>query len=489
MGVTFQTNNRKLQSKYEAALAGLKRNTIRLYGYDEPVLIEGGHYQGIWLECGPMESAIYGLYAPEVALASHRIFFHHQRDDGYIPLRVTKTMANYSQVQTVVPIASTALEVYKLTGDEVFLTEAYEASLRYDEWLVKYRNTRGTGLVEAFCEWDTGHDNSPRFKGVPRKCPDNDARLCPEEGDVPYLAPDLSATLYGGRLSLAEMAELQGMPSEAEEWRVKAENVRRAILAYCFDPEDLCFYDLDKHDRFRRIKGDVVTRVLCEQVVDQELFEEIFKRHILNPEAFWTPYPLPSIAVNDPAFDHELPTNSWGGAAQCLTALRAPRWFEPYGKSAELTHMMKRWMQALWDSPGFQQQMNPWTGEFMATDDYSPAMCVLIDFLPRLYGVRKEGGRLEWNCRLPEDASFSVYRLDTPGGEAELRYQDGMAELKLEGTSLMKVSGSCRVVTNLDGELLELLGTESSPVQIEIRELERELRSWTVQPNERILTE
>jgi len=89
-----------------------------------------------------------------------------------------------------------------------------------------------------------------------------------------------------------------------------------------------------------RIRGDALTRVLCEHVVDQPMFERIYARHIKNPEGFWPPYPLPSIAVSDPTFVRDLPENSWGGASQALTALRAPRWFEHYGKSTDLKELM-----------------------------------------------------------------------------------------------------------------------------------------------------
>ena len=126
--------------------------------------------------------------------------------------------------------------------------------------------------------------------------------------------------------------------------------------------------------------------MLCEHVVDQDLFERIYSRHIKNPDAFWTPYPLPSIAVDDPLFVKRLPQNSWGGASQALTALRAPRLFEHYGKSEDLQHLMGQWVKAILACPYYMQQMNPWTGEFTdcKTRDYSPAMCVLIDFAERL---------------------------------------------------------------------------------------------------------
>ncbi len=373
-----------IQKKYKQALDGLAQNTRRVFEYDRPVLIEGGDYAGIWLECGPLESRVYGKHCPEAAEASHEIFFHYQRSDGYLPCHVRSCGPGTSQIQMVVPIAATALETAQLTGNEAFLQRAYDACVSWDQWLRRNRNTRETGLCEAFCEYDTGHDNSPRFHGIPKKCPQDDASRCADVAGLPYLAPDLSASVYGGRIALAKMADHLGMASEAEMWREKAEDLRLRIIAHCYDPEDQCFYDVDTDNQFIKVRGDVLTRVLGEHVVDQPMFEEIYTRHIRNPESFWTPYPLPSIAVDDPAFVTELPHNSWGGASQALTALRTPRWFDHYGKSDDLHHLMERWIEAILRAPSFMQQMNPWTGEFSTSSGYSPAMCVFIDFTERL---------------------------------------------------------------------------------------------------------
>lgn len=373
-----------VKAKYDEALKALEANTVHVFEYEKPVLIEGGNYQGIWLECGPLEGLVYGKLAPEIAKANHGVFFRHQREDGYIPYSVKVDQINASQIQMVVPIAATGLETAVLTQDEAFLTMTYAACSRWDNWLSKYRDTRGTGLCEVFCEYDTGHDNSPRFHGLPKYCLNDDAAICPPSDKLPYLAPDLSATVYGGRCALAQMAEHLGKSSEADMWQQKAEHIRQRIIEHCYDPEDQCFYDVDIDGNFVKIKGDVLTRVLGEHVVDQAMFEQIFTRHIKNPEAFWPPYPLPSIAINDPTFDHALPQNSWGGASQALTALRAPRWFEHYGKFDDLRHLMERWVEAILRAPDFMQQMNPWTGVFSTSAGYSPSMCVFIDFVDRL---------------------------------------------------------------------------------------------------------
>ena len=106
-------------------------------------------------------------------------FFELQRADGQLPASVKTTENGFGQIQMVVPIAATAWELAQLTGDEDLLVTAYSACSRCDAWLRQYRDTRKTGLVEGFCTYDTGHDNSPRWSGIPNRCPEADARKCP----------------------------------------------------------------------------------------------------------------------------------------------------------------------------------------------------------------------------------------------------------------------------------------------------------------------
>jgi len=464
MSLSFTSQDSRLQSAFDRAIEGLKKNVRKMHGYDRPVLIEGAEYPGIWLECGPLEAAVYGVIDPEVAIDSHRIFFAQQREDGYLPCWIWFKQSGTGQIQMVVPIAATAFEVYQQVRDEEFLKQAYTACSRWDAWLVRYRNTRGTGLCEAFCEFDTGHDNSPRWAGLPHECPGADARVCAPVGGLPYVAPDLSATLYGGRVALAKMASQLGRKDEAREWTAKAEATRRALLALCFDPETSSFYDLDKDDKFVRIRGDAITRVVGEHVVDQPLFERIYARQIRNEKAFWTPYPLPSIAADDPKFVKPIPRNSWGGASQALTALRAPRWFEHYGKWSDLTTMMERWVEAIARADGFYQQMDPWTGEFTpAGANYSPAMLVLLDYVTRLRGVRFLEKEIEWNCLLPGQAA-SDFKL----GKALLRHDGRKAELQLGGKTVATVEGPCRVVTDTSGKLLRIVGASPKTATVNV---------------------
>ncbi len=389
---------------WDAALKVLAGNVHVTPHYNRPVLFEGAVYAGIWQECGPHESLVYqslsqyvaaqaGQPTPaEIARNSHMAFFALQREDGQLPASVKLTEDGFGQIQMVVPIAATAWQLAQATGDDELLVTAYKACARWDAWLRRYRDTRKTGLVEGFCTYDTGHDNSPRWAGIPNRCPDADARKCPPIASLPRLCPDLSATVYGGRVALAAMARELGRPDEAERWTADAETIRGLILTKLYDAKDAAFYDLDAQDKFVRVRGDAISRVLGEHVLklreakDKQMFAEVYGRQIANPKAFWAPYPLTSIAMDDPTFVRPIPRNSWGGASQALTALRAARWMPHYGKQADFDHLCKQWCEAIARHTEFRQQMDPMTGDFTQADPsgYSPAALVFLDCARRL---------------------------------------------------------------------------------------------------------
>jgi len=483
--IQFTTSDTRYQAAYDKALAVLAGNVTTVSGYDKPVLIEGSNYSGIWMECGPQEGLLYADVRPDVARHNHLAFFALQKDDGQIPCWSRTTAVGFGQIQMVVPIAATAWELASRTGDQELLEKAYAGASRWDAWLRRYRNTRGTGLCEGFCTWDTGHDNSPRWTGMPNRCPDADARKLPPEPSLPRLSPDLSATVFGGRVALAAMARALGKRQEADRWHDDADDIRARILRRLYVADEASFYDLDARDRFVRVRGDVISRVLGEHVVDAKLFATIYERQIHNPRAFWAPYPLPSVALDDPAFVRPIERNSWGGPSQALTALRAPRWMEHYGKPADLAHLMRQWTKAISVAGTFLQQMDPADGTFTKdTGDYSPAALVLLDFTWRLAGVRQLGDVLEWNVRPPAAGASASYRLKlSPTRVAEIRYASGRAELLLNDRLQCATSGTIRLVTDVDGRPHWAAGIDDKPGRVVLTFVSGQTITAEVQPN------
>ena len=486
--VSFETSDPLLARTYRHALDVLAANVMVLPYYPRPVLIEGGVYQRLSGEGGPHEGLIYSVIRADVARNNQMAFFALQREDGEIPHAMKSNEIGWRHLQLAVPLVATAWELSQQTGDSELLETAYKGWSRFDAWLRRYRDTRGTGLCEGFCTFDTGQDNSPRWAGIPNSCPDDDARKCPPLASLPRLCPDMSATVYGGRVALAAMARALGKSGEADRWLADAESIRAAILNRLYAADDAAFYDRDALDQFVRVRGEVIARVLGEHVADDKLFATIYDRQIHNAAAMWAPYPLPSIALDDPKFVRPIPANSWGGAAQALTALRATRWMEHYAKPADFAQLMRQWVAAISRAGDFYQQIDPLDGT--ATQDpgkYSPAALVLFDFTWRLAGVRRVEDNLEWNVRPPESATRATYRLQvTPTRIAELRYNAGRAELLLNGKLLCRTSSTVRLLTDLDGKILGAAGIAPVKTKIVLQGVSSEQPAFFIEPNAKV---
>jgi hypothetical protein len=369
----------------------------------DPVLPISDEYPGLWLESAPYDGLQFLRLLdgdPAVAEANVECFFKHQRPDGQLPcyildaehphtphyLELGAKLVNYSQIQELVPLAWVALEMFKITKNEEFLLRAYSACSRWDAWLVANRMTRGEGVFEIFCEFDMGYDFSPRAHdgGIPKACPGSEARNCPDAGCLPLLAPDLSAVVYGSRKALAEMAGLLGRPNDQTTWLTKAEELRSAIYAKCWDEEDDFFYDVDAWGDFRRYRTIHITHLLSEGVVTDAHFDRIYERYIKSPDHFWTQFPLPSVSISDPSFSpdgHQIP-NNWGYWSNGPCMYRLSRWMTKNGRQEDLKWIMSRWLEAAeqrWPED-VTQAIDPFSGEWSpASPNHSNTLFFLIE--------------------------------------------------------------------------------------------------------------
>jgi hypothetical protein len=152
--------------------------------------------------------------------------------------------------------------------------------------------------------------------------------------------------------------------------------------------------------------------------------------------------------------------------------------------------MMQQWTDAILRDPSFRQQLDPVTGDFTPSGSagYSPCALVLYDYTWRLAGVRQQGDELHWNinpeCPAAKNAIFRV-RLHH-GAMAELRYHSTNVDLRINGTSVGHLQGSARLVTDLTGKAISLVGFHSRHLHVRLQLTGHSCRQWTLSPNHRI---
>jgi len=364
-------------------------------GLDGNIFFISDAYPGVWLE-HVYDGVAWADYCPEqheVSRNQVRLFLNWQKPDGQLPCYVWATKTGYTQTQECVSFGSLCLDACSQNPqDTALLSDCYKACAAWDAWLCQNRMTLGTGLVEMFCGYDTGHDNSGRLNGL--KYPGNicaDAAVPPADDDaLPILAPDMNAVFFGNRMALAQMAGMLGLPEEAAVWRAKAQDVKKKLFEICYNEQDQFFYDVDRQGVQRKVKSISITNLFTEGVLDRDLGDQIFERYLHDPHEFWTPYPFPAVSISDPTWVQNLPGNSWGFYSQGLTALRTLRWMEKYGRANEMEEIMAKWVSAWSQSTTtpFGQELHPITGQPSESSAwYSSCMLYFLHAIRRLYGV------------------------------------------------------------------------------------------------------
>lgn len=474
-GIAFASSDASLQTQYYRAL-GILLGCVLPSPSGGPMLIEGGPYRGAWLEStATIGAETLSRFCPSAARSTFLTFAALRRDDGLIPYKVLPPGGaagsggpSYRQVQMVTPLARSAW-IHAATNREgpAFLGKMYEAMSANDSWLAAHRDTRGSGGVEAFCAFDTGHDLSPRFWHVPDTTwLEDPARCDPDSPLVPYIAPDMTANVYCQRLYLSRIASELGRGAEAVEWKAKAERSLECLMETCWDEEDGFFYDLDREGRFVRVQSDVLLRVLACEVGDDELFARACSRYLLNTRKFFARFPFTSVAMDDPRFDPSSAYNTWGGTTNTLSILRAPAAFEAHGRHAELALALGRALAAYSRMKGFGQTLSPYTGAEGYTEGYTPTLLGLLDAIERLVGIMpRPEGELWFSCMpLPAgaapraEAASTSYSRRVDGRTFELECSLEGARAFVDGEELFSCPRGVRVATTRDGRLLSVTG-------------------------------
>jgi hypothetical protein len=492
-GVRFAALGGGLEDAWHRALAELS-DCIRPVESDRPpILLEGGFYQGSWMESTASISAeVLARFVPSVTRETHLAFASAQREDGLLPYKITTAGPGFAQIQMVTPFARTVWNTYLLDGrNHEYLRTMYDAMARHDDWLALHHDTRGTGCVEAFCNFDTGHDLSPRFWHVPDTCPDGDATRFDEDSLIlPFLAPDLTANVACQRFYLGRIAAELG--EDPEPWQRKAEASLEALFAHCFDAEDGFFYDRDAQGRLVRVQSDVLLRVLACEVGDADFFASSLERYLLNTRKFYPRYPFPSLAIDDPRFDHDHTHNSWGGPTNFLTLIRAPHAFELHGHVTELAAATMPVLAAVARMTTFPQALNPWSGEPGFTEKYSPAILWLLDAVERMCGVLpRPDGEVWFTGLTPANPDFGqtvtavASARTVQGVEYELVCTRHEATVYRDGVEHLRFPRGLRVIADADGAVRSVVGMVPGPVTGELV-INGEAQPVSVQGNQTI---
>ncbi|MBR1586578.1 MAG: hypothetical protein IJ662_13640 [Clostridia bacterium] len=467
--VYFETKDAALQRLFDVAHEKCRRN-LTCFGPD-PVLVEGGGYEKIWLETQPMGGEMAAKWNLQAAENNIRLFMRYQRADGRLPGSIQRhadgrVEPQFNKIQGFC-FPYPALNLYYwLKEDRAYLRDVAQCLEAFDRYLWTYRDSDHDGLLESWCVYDTGEDNALRYGDAPVYWEGE----APPTGHpiVPMASMDFMSYSFACRDTLAHISRLLGNEQEAA-WREQADAVARALREKLWDDAAGACFDRDAHGQRMPTLTHNNLRCMYWGSFSPAMADRFVREHLMNPAEFWTPFPLPSVAVNDPLF-RNAPENNWSGQPEGLTYQRAILALERYGFEQIVTALGRRLLRAVIDGGYlFPQQFDPFTGHPSRVgmishrpiapgsteppqDAYGPTLLAVLEYLAHLYGVHMDQGRI-WFSLCRADAPYlyeqawgdHLYRIESTGREAAIF---------VDSRLLCRVPCGQRLITDAEGNIL-----------------------------------
>lgn len=308
------------------------------YTYTPPSSIH--HFQWLWDSC--FHTIILSKNYPEIAMKEIKTLLKSQdfqQDKGFVPHVIVwekipkrsfldiesgnnPRFSAYIQ-PPVIPIS--VKTIFDRTQNYTFLEDVFERLVNYMEYLSTKRDPDKDGLISIIMSRESGLDCSPIYDIVHAK--DNYPEFNYPDSQITHfeilrkyreLGFDLekifeidifnvedllvNSIYYLALKSMADLSIVVGDRKLCEKYNELAFKIVNTVMKKCWDEEDKIFYSLSgKNEKKLRIK----TIHSLMPIVMDELDEYMVKAlvdHILNKNEFFSPYPIPTVAMDEDSF-------------------------------------------------------------------------------------------------------------------------------------------------------------------------------------------
>ncbi len=322
--------------------------STRFYTTREAMTPSMIHYVGVWQWDAFFHALAYRHVEMHLAQDQIRIVLDHQREDGMIPDAIhdegAVTHLDYpvdADVTKPPLIAWAAYKLYEQNGDREFLDEIYEPIVRWNNWWFDNNDTDGNSLCEYQHPYSSGLDDSPLW-----------------DDGMPVQSPDLNTYLYLQQEALAKIAGVIGKEEEAEMWRGRAATMVQRMIDLVWDAESGLFWATRNGSRV-----NVLTPFNLFPLITGQMPPEISDRlvaHLTDEHEFWSRYPIPTVAMNDPKYDrHEM----WRGPTWVNVNYLLIEGLQRSGYADLARELRKRTLDLICCRDDIYEYYDPMTGE------------------------------------------------------------------------------------------------------------------------------
>lgn len=230
------------------------------------------------------------------------IFLDHQKESGLIARSVPSRKSN--EAEHVKPfLAQITLLVFDNYDDTQWFSNDYfnKMKLYLDFWL-NDMDINKNGLSEWMSAPHSGMDNQHERAGWWL--------------DRISESVDLNSYLVRETRAFARIAEIMGKKEIAKEYLSIAEERAQTIRNLLWDEEDGFFYDLYISNNIHGIKKRETGKAIKVKsvagfspfwagIATKEQARELVHNHLMNPNEFWTNYPIPALSKSEPGYTEQ----------------------------------------------------------------------------------------------------------------------------------------------------------------------------------------
>lgn len=408
----------------ERALARLIGN--RRTGYDpfykvdyEYSIPSNGRYHWQWFWDSCFHIIALARLNPEMAVAELDTLLVPQRDDGFIGhitywgRRGAFMSAIYGQSRfgewrrrhsgmIQPPVLAHALdELWGQTGNAELLSSYLPKVRAFYDWLSRERDGDDSGLIGIVSPYEAGTDNNPSFdRALGLSNPSRAGILWANRkldwynivrgGNFDYqtlikrdrfvvIDPFINAVYGDAWSTLARLHEAAGDSDLASSALVQAAKTTAALNERCWNEEQGHYTYLQGAGRMpdSTLSVGAIFPLILEGA-PKDRVASVMERYVTNPDHFWRPYPIPSVAASEPSYNAESESMIWRGPICMNLNWLLARGFKSHGFVDEVKTISERSKEAAFKD--FREFYSPETGRGMRGTEFGWATAaVAID--------------------------------------------------------------------------------------------------------------
>ncbi len=291
----FECSDKFIEKYYWYRWFGLRLFMMK-DSYSYPCVCEGPAYFRMPIsysaQCHMLETR--WMDNSKLAKGSFLNFVEEQEENGSYPgnlysINIDRQSFYHTDFGTAI------MEIYKVYPDIDFLQKIYPSIVKYAEFFDRERDSEHSYLYDVIDQMETGQEFMTRYTNVDEK-----ADLQMESGGIRLKGVDATCYQYGIRKALSFIAGKLGKEFDAKKWKEEAGRIKEAILKYMWDEDEEMFFDVNpKNWQRTNIKAAVCFYPYMSDIADESHLNGL-KKHLFNKDEFWTSYPVPSTALNEP---------------------------------------------------------------------------------------------------------------------------------------------------------------------------------------------